>query len=236
MVSDASLWKVLPHGPLEQLDENVWRMEGDLPRGALKRVMTVARRKDGGLVIHNGIAMNDEERAKLEALGTPAVLLVPNAFHRLDAPAYVQRYGGLQVLCPQGARAAVESRVPVHGVYGEVPLGDGLTLEHLDGVREREGVLRIEGPKGPTVVFNDMLFNLPHFGGVEGFVFRYLTASTGGPKISRLARLAFVSDKALVRAHLERLATKDLQRVLVAHQDVIAENAPDVLRAVAATL
>jgi len=229
-------WKVLPHDPLTQLDDELWRMEGALPRGSLRRVMTVARQPDGGLVIHNGIAMSDDERAKLEALGRPAVLLVPNGFHRLDAAAYVARYPWLRVVCPRGARDAVRKVVRVDGVYGETDLGAGLTLEPVDGTREREGVLVAKSAKGRTVVFNDLIFNMPHGVGLEGFVLRYLTRSTGGPRTTVVSRLALLADKPAARAHLERLATDDLQRIVVSHHEVIASEPAATLRAIAATL
>ena len=86
-------------------------------------------------MIHSAIALDAAEMAEIEAWGHPAVLLVPNSFHRLDAPAYVARYPDLRVLCPRGSRKGVEEVVRVDGDYdtfGEDPV---LTLQHLDGVR-----------------------------------------------------------------------------------------------------
>ena len=79
-------WHVLPHGPLERLAENLWWVQGSLRGMSLKRVMTVARRTDGELVIHSAIAMTEDAMRELEALGEPAFLVVPNRGHRLDAP------------------------------------------------------------------------------------------------------------------------------------------------------
>ena len=71
-------WTVLPHGPLEKLNENLWRIEGTMPDGKTKRVMTIARMKDGRLVIHNAIALEPALQAEIEAFGTPACIVVPN--------------------------------------------------------------------------------------------------------------------------------------------------------------
>ena len=49
-------WKVLSHEPIVRLAENLWWVRGALPGMSLKRTMTVARRADGSLVIHNGIS------------------------------------------------------------------------------------------------------------------------------------------------------------------------------------
>ena len=108
-------WNVLPHGPLERLADNVRWVQGSPPRISLKRVMTVARLDDGRLVIHNGIALADIQMRQLEAFGTPAFLIVPNAFHRQDAAAFKHRYPELTVLAPSGSRAKVEQKVAVDG-------------------------------------------------------------------------------------------------------------------------
>src|SRR5258706_13625907 len=108
-------WKVLPHGPIEKLSDRLWRVEGELD--SIRRVMSIAKRADGTLVIHNAISLDDAEMAEIEAWGTPSVLLVPNGFHRLDAKVFADRYPNAKVLCPTGARKKVEQVVPVGGRY-----------------------------------------------------------------------------------------------------------------------
>ena len=49
---------------------------------------TIARMTDGSLVLHSPIALEEDAMVDLEALGTPAFLIVPSRYHRLDAPAY----------------------------------------------------------------------------------------------------------------------------------------------------
>jgi hypothetical protein len=84
-------WTVLPHDSIEKHSENLWSVSGNMPSGNQRR-MTIARRADGKLVIHNPIALDDAEMKEVEALGKPAYLIVPNAFHRQDAIIYKQRY------------------------------------------------------------------------------------------------------------------------------------------------
>ena len=143
--------------------------------------MTLVRLDDERVVIHSAIALDEPEMAEVEAWGNPAVLLVPNSFHRLDAPAFVARYPDLRVLCPRGSRKGVEEVVRVDGDYDTFGDDSVMTLEHLDGVRMGEGVLTVRSEGGTTLVFNDAIFNLPHGKGLAGFIFRHITASTGGP-------------------------------------------------------
>jgi len=230
-------WNVLPHGPIEKLEPNLWRVEGTLPRMALRRVMTLVRLEDGRLVVHSAIALDEGSMAEVEAWGRPAVLLVPNAFHRLDAPAWVARYPDIEVRCPPGGRSKIEEVVRVDADLRGFDGGPTLTIDILDGVGGAEAVLEVRSPGGSSLVFNDALFNMPHGRGVAGFVFRYVMGSTGGPRVTRLFRLLGVKDRARFRTHLERLAdTPDLVRIIVSHHEVIDVDPRRVLLQVAASL
>ncbi|HEY0137672.1 MAG TPA: hypothetical protein VGB85_26485, partial [Nannocystis sp.] len=110
-------WKVLPHRPIEVVAENLWRVEGKLEGMPLKRVMTIARRSDGDLVIHNAMALDDASMARIDEWGRVAWIIVPNGYHRLDARVFKDRYQAARVLCPRGGRAKVEEVVPVEGAY-----------------------------------------------------------------------------------------------------------------------
>lgn len=230
-------WKVLPHGPLQQLADNLWRVEGGLENMPLKRVMTVARLQSGGLLVHNAIAMSEDEMAKLDALGKVAYIVVPNAYHRLDAPRFAARYPEARIVSPKGSRKKVEEKLPVHLTYDQFPSDSALSLAHLGGLGEQEGVLTVRSSDGVSLVFNDALFNMPHQSGFQGFVLRYITQSSGDLHVSRIARLFIVKDRAAFRAHVERLAdTPDLKRVLVSHHQTVHENVASALRAAVSAL
>jgi hypothetical protein len=216
-----SEWKVLPHGPIERLAENLWWVQGAVPNMSLKRVMTIARLADGRLVIHNGIALSEPAMREIEAWGTPAYLLVPGPYHRLDAPAYKQRYPALRVLAPRGARRAVEQVLPVDGSYEDFHADDSVRLEPLGGVNDAEGVMLVRSGDGVSIVLNDVLFNMDRKRDVLGFLFTTLMGSAPGPRVSRLAKWALVKDKRALQQAFARFAElPDLQRVIVAHEKV----------------
>src|SRR5688572_2629761 len=106
-------WKVMPHGPLTRLADNLYTATGLLrmPLGETTRRMTVVRLSGGRLAIYSAIALEESEMAKLEALGTPSYLIVPSAIHRLDIKGYCERYPELVVLAPRGSRAKVDELV-----------------------------------------------------------------------------------------------------------------------------
>jgi len=92
----------------------------------------------------------------------------------------------------------------------------------------------VRSETGTTLVFNDAVFNMPHGRGFPGFIFRYITGSTGGPKVTRLFRVLAVKDKAAFRDHLNRLAeTPDLVRVIVSHHEPITDQPAETLRRIA---
>lgn len=220
-MADPSTWTVLPHGPIQQLAENLWHVSGHLSFGTLERAMTVARRADGKLVVHSAIAMNEAEMKSLEGLGDLAYLVVPNGYHRLDAAKYKARYPRLQVYAPKGSRKRVEELVVVDGTYESFPADRDVALERLEGVGGIEGVMRVRSEDGVSLVFCDAVFNMDKKEDLFGWLFTTLLGSAPGPRVSRLAKLALVKDKSSLRAELERLAeTKDLERVIVSHEKV----------------
>lgn len=237
MSTPPASWRVLPHRPLVQLSERVWRLEGDLPNMPMKRVMTIARRGDGGLIVHNAIAADEPTMAAIAALGEIRMILVPNGFHRLDARVFHERFPAAQVACPAGARAKVEQQARVTATYDEVPDDGAVALQTIEGTKAREGAMIVRDRDGTTLVLNDVVFNMPHVPGAQGFVLRHVMGSSGGVKITRIARLFLIADKRAVRAHLARLAAlPGLCRVIVSHHETMDREPARVLADVAATL
>jgi hypothetical protein len=218
-------WKVLDHGPLEQLADNLFRVEGAVPGMSLRRVMTVVRRGDGSVLVHNPIALDDTRRQQLEALGALAVIVTPSAVHRLDTPAFKSRYPGAAVFCPSGARHKVAQVVSVDGSYEDYADDGVVRFEMLDGLAGAEGAMIVQSSDGASVVLNDVVMNMDTRKDVLGYLFTTLLGSAPGPRVSRLAKWALVKDQGALRAHLERLAAlPDLTRLIVSH-DKLASGA-----------
>src|SRR5262249_45026158 len=132
-------WKVLPHGQLSALDENILSVVGELhmPLMDLPRRMTVVRLADGRLIIYSAIALHEDEMRALEAFGRPSFLIVPSDIHRIDAKIWKDRYPEIRVITPVGARAKVEELVPVDSSSAD--FGDpNVTLTPVAGTMGRE--------------------------------------------------------------------------------------------------
>ncbi|HEX6271414.1 MAG TPA: hypothetical protein VFZ53_00170 [Polyangiaceae bacterium] len=226
-------WTALPHQPIEKHGDNAWSVQGTMPNPSIHRRMTVARLANGGLVIHNAIALDDASMKELEAFGEPAYLLVPNGFHRQDAFIFKQRYPKLRVLSPRGATKKVSDVVAVDGSYDDLPPDPRVKLFHLRGLKDREGALFVETDTGSNVTFCDVVMNVPKRGGAFGF----FLAPTGRPAVPRISRWITIADRAAFRAHLEEIASAtDLRAVLVGHGSNITADPRQTLQGLAAEL
>ncbi len=235
-------WRVLPHDPIRQLAENLWWVEGDLPGMKLRRAMTVARLKNGELVLHNGVALDDAGMAALEALGRPAYLIVPNGWHRLDAARYKARYPDIVVLCPTGSRKRVTQKVQVDATYDERPEpcpGDtSVRLERFgaEDTQGAEGVMLVRSSDGVTAVFGDALFNLEHQRGFFWWLYGRVMGATGGLKVTPLGKLLLVKGGARTALRERLSAPVNLARIVPGHGAPVVDNAAEAALAVAASL
>lgn len=225
-------WTVLPHDAFQKLDERLWLVRGHIPglKMPLRRIMTVIRRDDGGLVIHSAIALSEPSMSELERFGRPSLLIVPNGWHRLDAFAWKERYPALTVVCPAKAEKRVAQCVPVDGTLATFPSDGVVRAEPLDGL-PAEGVLVVQCAAGTSLVFGDTFMNQPHMEGGEGFFYKLLGVS-GGPRVHPF--LKWMGKRKPLRAHLLRLAeTPGLVRLIPGHGEVVDADASAVLRAAA---
>jgi hypothetical protein len=229
-------WTVCPHGPIEKIRDNLWRVQAPFPGAPFPRTMILVRLADGRVIVHNAIALDDREMRELEAWGRPAFLVVPNGGHRMDARIFKDRYPSARVVAPLGARAKIEEVVKVDDTAGAFE-DDHVRYEILDGTKQREGVLSVTGEGGTALIFNDTLMNMKSLPGFGGFVMGLFGFTGPALKVSFPTRMALVADKKALRGHLERLAAvKNLARIEVGHGEPVREGAADALRAAAAAL
>lgn len=234
--------RVLPHTAIESLADNLWHVTGVLDKRLPPREMVLYRLPDTTLLIHSAIALNPAAMDRLESLGRPKILIVPNRIHRLDAALYKQRYPTLQVICPAAAQSFVEAVVPVDGIAEEILPRYGIVCHSPAGIYEQELAYELPLPSGRALVFTDILFNLTdayldkHIP-QRGSVFSWLGAS-GYFGLTRFGRWFFLRDRTAYRQWLENLAKSlpDLEVISVAHGEPIANNCSQRLYAAARRL
>jgi hypothetical protein len=227
-----SEWTVLPHKPIEKPTENLWRVTGMM--GNVQRQMALAKLRDGRVMVINAIALEAPAMQELEAWGEPAVLVVPNAYHRQDARIWKQRYPRMTVIAPPKGRKRIERVVAVDHATTDaaVPGDDTVRVVPMDGCAS-DTLVEVTAADGRTLVFCDVILNLKRKRGVIGF----LLGPTGRISTPRIQRWIGMQDKRAFASHVERMArAPELRRLLFGHGSAITEAPGDALRQVAAQL
>jgi hypothetical protein len=62
-----STWTVHPHGSIEKLTDNIWRVVGSMPGPPIPRTMVLVRLRDGRLVVHSAVALDDATMKEIES-------------------------------------------------------------------------------------------------------------------------------------------------------------------------
>ena len=232
-------WTVLPHGPLKTVDDGIITVEGDIPMplGQFPRRMTVVRLSRNRTAIFSAIALKEAGMRRIEELGKPSFLIVPNGHHRLDAHIWKQRYPELKVLSPPAAKKSVAEAAPVDatkGTFGDKSV-EFVTVAGTDGA---EAALVIRRKSGTTLVVNDVIANVRHPRGIGAKVMaRTFGFGVNGPRVPRVVNWVMIKDrKALARQFRDWADEPDLRRIIVSHGDLIENDPEGVLRSLAAKL
>ncbi|CAN7744416.1 hypothetical protein LJR234_006778 [Mesorhizobium amorphae] len=232
-------WTVGPHGQLEQLDEGLLTVEGEIrmPLGNFPRRMTVVGLTGQRTAIWSVIPLAEPQMREIEALGDPSFLIVPGPGHRLDIKPWKARYPKAKVICAPGARDAVQKAINVDAT-SDVWADPSVQLETVPGIAGKEAALLIRREGGTTLVINDLLANVRHPHGIGAHIMaRLLGFGVSHPQIPRIGKWMFVKDrKALAMAFRKWADEPDLKRIVVSHGDVIASEPGKILQRVAADL
>jgi hypothetical protein len=234
MAKGLTKWTVFPHGPIERPTPRLLTVTGGMkmPLTVIERRMTVVLLARGRLLVHSAIALEESQMRELEALGTPAFLVVPSGLHRNDAFIWKARYPNMTVVAPSGARARVEEVVPVDTStpdFGD----DAVRFVEVAGMANQESALEVRDDDGVTLVLNDVVGNLPPS---DGLVLRAFGFATAEPRVPRIVKRLLVKDVPALRRQLEQWADQPVVRIFVSHGRPILTDAAKVLRDIARAL
>ena len=231
-------WTVLPHGPLVRVDEGIHTVTGQIPMPLvhLQRRMTVVSLGNGGTVIYSAVALDEAGMRNLEALGEPRWLIVPGDAHRLDAKIFKERYPGIRVIAPPGARERVEKALPVDDTDADFN-DPNILFKSVSGTGGHEAALLVRRASGITLILNDLIGNLRRKGGFEGWLLHVMGFGGDQPQIPTVERFLMVKNKNKLRRQLLSWADSgNLKRILMSHGAPIDKDVPDTLRRLAESL
>lgn len=226
-------WIVTPHSPLVKLEDNLWLVSNTLPGTPLPRRMAIIKRSDGSLLFYQAIPLDGPTLAEVQAWGVPRYLVVPHANHGFDALPFAEKLG-VRIYGPKRNEAKMRARFGEALTIEEIPADPAVQLESMRGTKTGEPVVLVHSGARVSAVFADALMAVPREGSPR--LMRWI-GFAGGPKVSPVFRLFFMSDRKALRGHLEQLAEiRGLTHLVPCRGSVISTDAAQTLKRVAATL
>jgi hypothetical protein len=221
---------IFPYGPPVALAANLWQVTGSLAI-PVPRNMTVVRGASGDLLLYSVIAMHEDGMRQLEALGRPAVMVIPHRRHQMDAPFYKARYPQLRVLAADPSQVR---GVAVDGGLNELSergLSEyGVEAFVLPSNIQEDVVMDVRLADGHALCICESLGNVSVSGWLR-MVFKVLGPPGGGFGIARAVRLRELRDIGQLRAWLLAQAERpDLRYLLFGHGQPLTADISGALR------
>ena len=201
----------------------VWHAQQPLKFGpiSLTTRMTVVRLRDGSLWVHSPISPTRELVEELQSLGSVRYVVAPNKSHHLFFLAFLDAHPQAQGFIAAG----LELKRPDLGRFPHIPREapwaseiQGFFIEGLPILNETVWFHVETG----TLVITDLLFCFAETNrGIAALVSKLLGVR-GRLGMSRTMKLAVKDKQALARSVLPLLALP-VQRVMVAHDQIISE-------------
>ena len=212
---------------LHRLADNVWHITHEFKSMGLSVVsrMTVVRCAGGALWLHSPVPITPALQQALDALGTVRWIVAPNCAHHLFA-------GPAQAVYPQAllyGAPGLRAKRPDLTTLQDLPNADATPwLADLDQVfvagmplvNETVWLHRASG----TVIVTDlcMWFRQPSSWSMR--LYGRLNGTLKGLAVSRLVRL-LTRDRAAAAASCQHIVQWPIQRVVVAHDCVLEDDA-----------
>jgi hypothetical protein len=190
--------------------------------------MTVVRLPDGGLFVHSPVALDDATRRFVDGLGEVRAVVAPSVFHHLHVGDWMRAYPGavfgacpgLEWKRPDLAFSCVLADQP-HPAWAR-------DLEQVYFSARRENEVVFFHPRSRTMICSDALLNLSRHPSVRTRILARLTGNMA-PGAGWPERL-MIRDRGLARRQVERILAWDIDKIVLAHGDVVEGDGREVVR------
>jgi len=221
-------------GVLRKLGPGLWVAESNMRNGPFEfgLRMSVIQLRNGSLVLHSPVRLVRELRAELDALGPVRGVIAPSRAHHLFAGDYPTGYPDALLYAAPGLPEKRPDLKFAEELGDEAPL---LWRSELEQVVFRGAPIMNEvvffHPASRTVLFTDLVFNLPKGAG-EGAsrLFFWLVGAGGHFGPHRLIRHLFIRDRAAARESMTRILSWDFDRVSLTHGAVLEHGGHEAVR------
>lgn len=218
---------------LQAITNDLWHGEssvGLMPGAELPIRMTVIRRRDGSLILHSPIALDDEGAAELAQLGDVRAVVAPNSMHHLHARAALERFPRARCLVAAGvSRKNSELRDASALDEHAHELDEELEAIPIAGMpRLNEWVFR-HRPSG-VLITSDLVFNVRE---PRGWLTPWVLRAAGTHRRLAVSRLVAreIRDRNAAFESLRRVLREPVTGLVMAHGDIVEHDAGATLRA-----
>lgn len=190
--------------------------------------MTVVRLGDGGLFVHSPVALDARTRSDVDALGKVRAVVAPSLFHHLHVGGWMQAYPdavfgaipGLEWKRPDLSFSCVVSDLPHHAWEND------LDQVYFSSRRENEVVFYHR--KSRTMVCSDALLNLSrHPSAATRAVARAMGNNAPG---AGWPERIMIRNRPLARRQVDRILAWDIDKIVLAHGDLVEGDGRETVR------
>ncbi len=195
--------------------------------------MVVMRLTDGSLFVWSPIALSPDLKAEVDARGPVRHLVSPNLLHHLFLGEWKAAYPEARLYASPGLRKRRKD-LAFDADLGDAP--DPAWAADIDQVAVLGSPWLTEvvffHRASHTAIFTDLIENFPPgwFKGWRGFLARIDGIVAPHPGAPRELRWSFLFHRRQARAALERILAWPLERVIVAHGDMVTADAAAFVR------
>ncbi|GAA3852958.1 DUF4336 domain-containing protein [Celeribacter arenosi] len=219
---------------LEKFGDDIWTTDGSTVEVLGFRYptrMVLIRLSDESLFVWSPIALSDELRAEVDALGVVAHIVAPNSLHHLSVLDWQRAYPAAKTYAPPKLRdkrpdirfdedLGDEANAAWAGDIDQVVVqGNAITSEVVFFHRRSE-----------TVLFTDLLQQFPDnwFSGWRKIVAKLDLMVSPEPAVPRKFRVAF-KDRQAAREAMRRILAWPAQKLVMAHGSPVTRDAKGAL-------
>ncbi|MDP2139642.1 MAG: DUF4336 domain-containing protein [Gammaproteobacteria bacterium] len=208
----------------ELVKGRIWFSQQPLRFGPLHITtrMTVIRLSDGSLWVHSPVTPTPPLLASLSQIGQVRYVVAPNKGHHLFFLLFLHAYPEAHGFVAPGLASKRPDLDSFAVIPQQAPWSDELPSWFIEGLPIINETIWFHRPTG-TLLLTDLLFC---FGtdnaGLTGFVAKVLGVS-GRLAMSRTMKLA-TKDRQALRRSVEPILSLPVERVIVAHDQIIDSN------------
>lgn len=210
---------------LETIAENVWSVPAPFKVFgliALNGRMTIIRLRNGDIWLHSPIAISDELRREIDALGTVRYLVAPSCFHHMFVGPWKEAYPKAQIFAARGLnkkRKDLAIETLLHEPKQQY--WDEFSLCNIEGMPAVNETIFFHKPSS-TLIVTDFLFYIPQASGFTGF-YAWLNGFKNKITTPFLFTLA-IKDKEAFRTSLFPLREWKTKHISMCHHYVYSQD------------